>query len=1383
MWRWFAIFYSVQAKELGQISVDPDSGHFVDSYGRVRIFHGVNAVLKESPWLPQSDQFTGDDSLDSKTLDFLQAWHENCQVDESYVKRVGQLSADLAQRGIYTIADLHQDLGSRRFCGEGFPEGYVEELLQDPASQMSKAPKFPHPFPDLPRNASGFPELGRCLDRQFSEYYSTYQVGALFSELYRAGSKLQEGFLRFWSAVSAEFKDAPHLLAYELLNEPSGTCLKAHDAFGCRLSGQAMPLRFDNRVEAYYLTPLYQAAARVIRSNNAKQVIFYEGTVWPKIGVDVFPEPALGADRQQALAYHIYCDGDNWPAGLLCDAAQQIFERTYYPFLHKHSMPGFMTEFGAVKGNHNEMKHISNLLHTADKHFQSWTYWQLKKFHDFTTANSAEAIFTSDGKIEVNKLSALSRLSDGIVGIVGSFCDLMLCNDGIVEHSDVSVWDKMVLKSFQAPVQPAGPELKDDCPEIPRPEPRPSTALKSPRSSFLLWDDDLPKGVPCAPNRSMHEYGRGTYAQAIAGKPLRMEYDCSKRTFTLDFVATVKDAPTEIYLNEELHYPTGYGFSASPPGCLSVHEKRRNYLHLMLASERCIGAVIEIRIIPSDMNVVCYDDGESGEDPKCIAYDMSKDPISYFEREVERHVQAHKRLLEMSVAHGEPYRLYGEAVAAMLDRTQSIGEKLVKWLGGIEDHFSHGGSKDFSTRPIDRLQQQRALALLLRILRFLVEGEDVDSVRSVDISRLSHQMTGDLIRQLLKPKRLLQIYRQQLLSKKGQEVLSVDDILNELLVTILEPGLTRAAAGRRLSPQEMDLQLLLVSSLKDLYMKTSPGSKEDLELADKESDELYLNSIEELPVLREPIGAKLLYFLQLARQKTLAVLEMVPIEEAQEWHICADLNGLCHCGKGLVRLAVGADNGTIAVSSVRAVATATNCLEETFQATWPNMLFLDQKPALKDQELENLWANMEALDKLARAYAFSWKVSICYNTKSWKSHAEATKEIQELFVTIPTGPTLVLNVISYVALVLVLNWLAGFSEEYKRFIALYSLLPTFVMGLCYYYYIFRQNMWQFTLSTVLGWFNNFAMAMAISMVSFTQLIFRYFSLLLLEGVLPAEWQGYITFPLSTIESSVQNTMLILYALGLVLLVSCPLWCEGYRVVQEALGRDTKLSRSEAVMEILYTTSQLGVVLQLQTALAMIQVRLGFHFHFIHFVAVIVEHIFFHYMVQFKFAWLHKLYHEIQPLYRLVHLEHHICKGTYPTTPAAGLWEVWMEGGTLFFCNTLACVPYFFFHAASSGPNVVVHNMWPHKSCIQWHTLHHVVHSDVYAVNVPSDNDEKFSRDVKQYRERLQCSPFIRYGFVSDLAGFAMTFVVGFALHYYGIGLFHVWNERSLHFVA
>lgn len=427
---------------------------------------------------------------------------------------------------------------------------------------------------------------------------------------------------------------------------------------------------------------------------------------------------------------------------------------------------------------------------------------------------------------------------------------------------------------------------------------------------------------------------------------------------------------------------------------------------------------------------------------------------------------------------------------------------------------------------------------------------------------------------------------------------------------------------------------------------------------------------------------------------------------------------------------------------------------------------------------------MEALDKFLRAYAFTWKVGICYNAKCWESHAEATKEIQELFVPVATGPTLVLNVVSYVILVMFLNWAAGFSADYNRFIALYSLMPTLVMGLCYYYYIFRQNMWQLSLSSLLGWLNNWAMAMAISLVSFSQVALRYFALLLLEGLLPSAWKGYVMFPMSTIEISVQNSILMLYLMGLALLVTCPLWCEGFRVVQECLGRDNKLSKSEALMEILYTTSQLAVVLQVQTALAVIQMRTGFPFHFIHFVVVILEYIFLHQMVQFKFAWLHKLCHEIQPLYRLVHLEHHICKGTYPTSPAAGLWEVWIEGGTLFFCNTLACVPYFYFNANSVGPNLVVHNMWPHKSCIQWHTLHHVAHSDIYAVNVPSENDEKFSRDVKHYRERLQCSFFIRHPAMSDMAGFVMTFILGLAVHYVGgIGLFHVWSEGNLHFTG
>ena len=98
-------------------------------------------------------------------------------------------------------------------------------------------------------------------------------------------------------------------------------------------------------------------------------------------------------------------------------------------------------------------------------------------------------------------------------------------------------------------------------------------------------------------------------------------------------------------------------------------------------------------------------------------------------------------------------------------------------------------------------------------------------------------------------------------------------------------------------------------------------------------------------------------------------------------------------------------------------------------------------------------------------------------------------------------------------------------------------------------------------------------------------------------------------------------------------------------------------------------------------------------------------------------------------------------------------------------------------------------------------------------------DEKFSRDVKQYRDRLQCSFFVRYKDASDGVGFAVAFVafqtngrtlhflgflvrslekrlnllflggqrtevLGAALHYgLGVGLFHVWHERVIHMAA
>merc|ERR1712135_281743 len=67
------------------------------------------------------------------------------------------------------------------------------------------------------------------------------------------------------------------------------------------------------------------------------------------------------------------------------------------------------TEFGAVGGNPLELKHLDRLFSMVDDQFQSWAYWELKTYKDFTTANAAESLYDVDGKIETAKLATLSR--------------------------------------------------------------------------------------------------------------------------------------------------------------------------------------------------------------------------------------------------------------------------------------------------------------------------------------------------------------------------------------------------------------------------------------------------------------------------------------------------------------------------------------------------------------------------------------------------------------------------------------------------------------------------------------------------------------------------------------------------------------------------------------------------------------------------------------------------------------------------------------------------------------------------------------------------------------------------------------------------------------
>lgn len=56
-----------------------------------------------------------------------------------------------------------------------------------------------------------------------------------------------------------------------------------------------------------------------------------------------------------------------------------------------------------------------------------------------------------------------------------------------------------------------------------------------------------------------------TYAQAVAGTTLSMAFNSTDASFALQFTSNPNiTAPTEIYLNEAVHYPSGFNCAVSP---------------------------------------------------------------------------------------------------------------------------------------------------------------------------------------------------------------------------------------------------------------------------------------------------------------------------------------------------------------------------------------------------------------------------------------------------------------------------------------------------------------------------------------------------------------------------------------------------------------------------------------------------------------------------------------------------------------------------------------------------------------------------------------------------------------------------------------------------
>lgn len=311
-------------------------------------------------------------------------------VNDEYILKVREIVRMAGRHGIYVLLDAHQDLLNRQFCGEGFPDWAVEVT------------DFPSPQKiTLRRDEHGYPLVEDCLQQGFANYYLTADVGRNMESILKNENGVADMLGVFWRRVAELHKDESNVLGYDLLNEPS--------------SGNYQRSKVDfvkpGWANNHLIMPFYKIVNSYIRQVEQDKLVFFEPFFTDIFGGG-FNENVGGEEyrSKEVFSYHVYCGVEKYSTWL-CKRLHSMMMPLKHKNISKLGTGSFMSEFGALPNVKYATQVLNDLFERADKHLQSWTYWQYKGFNDYTTASSMaeEGIFNEDGTYQEFKMKALVR--------------------------------------------------------------------------------------------------------------------------------------------------------------------------------------------------------------------------------------------------------------------------------------------------------------------------------------------------------------------------------------------------------------------------------------------------------------------------------------------------------------------------------------------------------------------------------------------------------------------------------------------------------------------------------------------------------------------------------------------------------------------------------------------------------------------------------------------------------------------------------------------------------------------------------------------------------------------------------------------------------------
>jgi endoglycosylceramidase len=283
--------------------------------------------------------------------------------DEAYLDRIQERLDWCQEAGLSVVLDMHQDLYSIHFGGDGAPLWAIED----------------NGWPAEYQDPWALNYLDPGVLAAFANYWDYRKPKYAY---------LQEHYTMAVMKLVERFHDHPALIGYDLMNEP--------------FPGYYKPLTFESQV----LKPFYERLTAAIRSVDTDNWVFFEPVA---LGVNQGTPSTLGVVKDtrpggQRLAYfpHIYTiDLEVQGKYSSSQGWLMLWENNRRSEIKNQNAPMLIGEIGVADSVIGEVEFLKDAMAMADRSTSGWAYWSYD--------SGPMGVINSDGS-ERAKINCLIRV-------------------------------------------------------------------------------------------------------------------------------------------------------------------------------------------------------------------------------------------------------------------------------------------------------------------------------------------------------------------------------------------------------------------------------------------------------------------------------------------------------------------------------------------------------------------------------------------------------------------------------------------------------------------------------------------------------------------------------------------------------------------------------------------------------------------------------------------------------------------------------------------------------------------------------------------------------------------------------------------------------------